>query len=316
METQSPQPPPPRAPGLSALVAGLRRALHYWPVLLALWLGTLLAALPPALAPARQMMALADRPVMAQIADGLDAWQVLDAYGLLLGGQAAALTGWENAGPIAEIPPALPAGLAGLAWAVLLVPLLGGGISAFLYGGALLTYREAPEPFKLTRFLSGCWNWFGAFLLLGFLQAGLFLVGLLPAGLLALGLGARAGLWGSLLTGLLAALGLAAWLILFETARARMVTSNQRNPFSGLRQALAQLWRSPGTLLSFYALALLGLLALHAIYRLVLLPLLPLDQVLPALLLQQSFIFLRLLARAARLGGLMEMLVQRDASRG
>lgn len=296
--------------GPKALVAGLRLGLHYWQVLLALWVGTLLAALPAAFVPARQLMTLADQPVMTQIADGLDTWQVLDVYGLLLGGLAAPLAGRESAVSAPGASPGLTAGLSGLAWAWLLVPLSGGMISAFLYGGMLLVYREAPAPFRVKRFLAGCWHWFGAFLLLGFLQAGLLLVGLLPVILLVFGLGARAGLWGILPAGLLTALGLATWLILFETASTRMGTSGRRNPFVGLRQALAFFRQHPGTLLSFYALALFGLLALHALYRLVLLPLAPLDLVVPAVLVQQSFILLRLFARAARLAGLVKMTAQ------
>ena len=314
METQASLPVP--ASGPKALAAGLRLGLHYWPVLLALWVGTLLAALPAALVPAGQLMALADQPVMVQIADGLDTWQVLDVYGLLLGGLAAPLAGRESAVPAPRISTELAAGLAGLAWAGLLVPLLGGMISAFLSGGMLLVYREAPAPFQFKRFLAGCWRWFGAFLLLGFLQAGLLLVGLLPAILLAFGLGARAGLWGMLPAGLLAALGLAAWLILFETASARMAASGRRNPFVGLRKALAFFRHRPRALLSLYALALFGLLALHALYRLLLLPLAPAELFVPAVLVQQSFILLRLFARAARLAGLVKITAQSSPIQG
>jgi hypothetical protein len=294
--------PPSSAP--RALASGLRRALRCWQVLLALWLGALLAALPAVLAPAGRLLALAERPVMAEIAGGLEAWQVLDAYALLLSGQAAPVVGRDEAAAALATPPALLAGLAGLAWGALLVPLLGGVVSAFLYGGALRAYCEAPAPFRLGRFLAGCWRWFGAFLLLGFLQAGLFVAGLLPLALLALGLGARLGPAGSLLAGLFVALLLAAWLLVFETARVQTVASGRRNPFRGLARAFSALFRRPGTLLAFYSLALLGLLALHALYRLVLLPLAPQDSLLPALLVQQSFIVLRLLARAVRLAGL------------
>ncbi len=314
MEKPAPLPAPESGP--KALAAGLRLGLHYWPVLLALWAGTLLAALPAAFAPARQLLALADSPAIVQIADGLDTWQILDVYGLLLGGLAAPLAGRESTVPAPGASPELAAGLSGLAWAGLLVPLFGGIISAFLYGGALLVYRESPAPFHLRRFLSACWRWFGAFLLLGFLQAALLLIGLLPAILLVLGLGVRSSPWGMLPAGLLAALGLASWLILFETARARMAASNRRNPLVGLRQVLGLLRQRPRALLSFYALALFGLLGLHLLYRLVLIPLAPLDMVVPAVLVQQSFILLRLFARAARLAGLVKMTAQPGPTQG
>jgi len=291
----------------AALAAGLACALRCWPVLLALWLGTLAAALPPALTPANQLMALASRPVIGSIADGLDSWQALDAYGLLMGRQAALIMGREGAAVWTETPPGLAEGLAGLAWAGLLAPLLGWVVFAFLDGGALMVYREAPAPFRLSRFLAGCLKWFGAFLALGALQAGLFLAGFLPAALLALRLAARAGLWGALSAGLLAALALAAWLALFETARVWMAAADCRNPLRALRRAAVLLLRRPAALAGFYAAALFGLLALNALFRLVFLPAVPQELILPAVLAQQSFILLRLLARAARLAGLLAM---------
>src|SRR6185503_6398727 len=55
--------------------------------------------------------------------------------------------------------------------------------SAFLSGGALLTYAERPESFQWRRFLWGGWRWMGAFLLLGLMQGtALVVIGLPLAG--------------------------------------------------------------------------------------------------------------------------------------
>ena len=55
------------------------------------------------------------------------------------------------------------------------------------------------------------------------------------------------------------------------------------------------------------AITIVVLLGLHGLYRLVVLPIIPEAVVVPALLAQQSFILLRLLARAGRLSGLVDL---------
>lgn len=287
--------------GLSALEAlwdGAKLALRYWPVWLVMFFSTLLVAFLAALIPSFDLMELAHRPVIQRMAEGIPGWMVVDLVGLMAGG--AVLPG------ATEVANSLSL----LMFGFVLMPMLGGLVSAFLYGGVLLTYFEAPKPFRLSRFFWGCWRWFGGFLLLGMLQAILFVFILLPlaGGLVALGTLGAAAQWVAVA---LFVLLMALWVMLFELARTRMVITNTRNPFIGIGRAFAQFFRQPLLLLAYYGAAVLVLLVLQAVFRLWINPNVPLGVLLLALLVQQGFIAARLFIRAMRLAGLM-LLGQQD----
>jgi hypothetical protein len=268
-----------------------------WGILLALYLGALLPALLLAAQPAGLLWDLANRPLINDIASGMPTWLMVDTLGLLLRGQMSG----------SLVPPGLIDGLRSLTWGILFLPLVGGVVSAFLYGGMLRAYREAAVPLGWRAFFGGCWRWFGCFLALGMLQAIFFSLGALILVLLALLAAARLGLWiGALaLVILLSLWGI--WVAFFEITRFQAIAANTRNPFRAIQCGVVFIFRHPGQVTLFYTLALLVLLGLHGLFRLVLLPLIPPAAVFPALFIQQVYIFLRLLARAARLAGLMEL---------
>lgn len=274
------------------LLRGAKLALRYWPVWILMFLGTLLPALLVSLVPALDLMDLAHRPVIQRMADGIPSWMVIDLIGLMTGG--AVLPGAKEAANTISL----------LAIGVILMPALGGLISAFLYGGVLLTYREAPEPFRLSRFFWGCWHWFGGLLLLALVQALLFLFIFVPlaGGLFALG---TLGTVAQVIAVVLFVLLLVVWVMVFELARARMVATGTRNPFMGIGRAFKQIFRQPLALFAYYAVALLVLLVVQALFRWGINPNVSLGALLLAVIIQQGFVLLRLFARAMRLAGLM-----------
>ena len=278
--------------GLALTFNGLMLAARRWPVLLALWLAAVLTALPFALLPGEALLSLAARPVIAHMADGLDAWQWLDL--------TAAMRAQAGAG----LPDDLQQGLLGAGLALLLLP-LGGLVSAFLYGGTLLSFLERDRPFNLRRFAWGCWRWFAGFSLLALVQFLATLILLVPILIFSTSLAASIGPWGFIVAALLAGL-LLLWLALFEQARVMCVARGTRNPFKGLGYALSCLLRRPLAWLAIYALGLLALAGVHFVFRLGLLPaaapIWPL-----AVLAQQVFVLARLFLRAARLAAGMEI---------
>lgn len=277
-----------------ALFRGAKLALRYWPVWLMMFLGTLLPAFLIALVPALDLIELAHRPVIQQMADGVTSWMAIDLIGLMAGG--AVLPGAKDVANTMSL----------LMMGSLLMPVLGGLVSAFLYGGVLLTYREAPQPFRLGRFFWGCWHWFGGLLVLALVQALLFLFIFAPlaVGLFYLGtLGAAA----QVIALILAVLLLTLWTMLFELARVRMIVTGTRNPFLGIGRAFGQFFRRPLALLGYYGAALLVLLVVQALFRWGINPNVPLGMLLLALLVQQGFVALRLFARAMRMAGLAVM---------
>lgn len=277
-----------------ALLNGLRIAGRRWQVLLALYLGTLLPALALSAWPGSLLWGLARRTVIGDIAAGFPTWLGFDALGMLA---QAGLAG-------SDLPQGVLAGLGSLTWAALLLPLAGGVISAFLYGGALFIYRAGAEPFRWRAFFSACWRWWGCYLLLGLVQAVLFLLGLFVLVTLAVWAVMSLGGWGVALALPVLLAALSGWVVFFEVARVKAVVTVTRNPFRAAVFGVKFLTRHPGQLLLFYGLAFMALTVLHGLYRWGILLLVPPTAVLPALAAQQSFIFLRLLARAARLAGL------------
>ncbi len=235
----------------AALSLGARRVARYWPALLLMQLGTLFSAGLLALVPALNLFELAHRPVIAEMAAGIRAWKLVDLFGMLNSTQPGG----------ASSPASMDLFLLLLAFAAM--PLVGGFVSAFLYGGVLLTYHEAQPAFRPWRFLWGCWRWFGAYLALGLVQALVFFGLYLPLSSLVVFLsglgpaGIAAAVGGLLLLAWL-------WLMVFELARVRLVLNNTRNPFRGIGRAFSDLFRRPLPLLAFYAAGLLLLLGVPA----------------------------------------------------
>jgi hypothetical protein len=281
--------------GPRALLRGISLVGRYPQAWLLLFGANLVSALLLAALPALTLASgLAQRPVIQDVADGLDAWLVLESSMSSLAG-AALETRAETAGggPWGTLAALLL--LAGLPLAAWLPP-------AFLEGGLLLTFLRAG-PFRWRAFVGACWHWWGVFVLLAAVQGLATILVLAP---LALGLAAAGGAaWAALPV---LALALALGLALLEYTRILAVARGTRNPFRAFGLAARFVLRRPRAVLGLYALSLTLVALLHALYRLGLMPLLPLRWWLLVLAVQQSFILLRLGTRLVRLAGASALL--------
>ena len=207
--------------------------------------------------------------------------------------------GKVDSGPTAQLRQATLLGLL----TALALPLIAWLPAAFLGGGVLLIYAEAPLPFRWRRFLWGCWHWFGVFLLLGTAQ------GIVSATLFVLvvsvALGAVAAVGGWLAWLVVPPLVFVAllWLALMECTRIAAVVGQTRNVFRAFGEAVRFVLRNFFAVTGLYGLALLLLGLLHALYRWGLMARLPLDWWLLVLVVQQAFILARLWARLLRTAG-------------
>jgi hypothetical protein len=292
--------------GLDAFRTGLSRLLRYRQVLLFLFGVNLLSALLLAVLPAAGLAAeFGHRPAMRLAADGVDAWLVIETLMAPLSSTVLAGEGWP------ELTRRLQqATLVGLTTALAL-PLLAWLSAAFLSGGVLLTYAEAPQPFdefetqpfRWRRFLWGCYHWFGAFLLLGALQALASSVLFVPLAGIAVGAIAAAGRWLTWVVVPLLAAVAALWLAMTECTRIVAVVGQTRNIFRAFGGAVRFVFRNFPAVAGLYGLALAVLGSLHALYRWGLMAYLPLDWWPLVLIVQQAFILTRLGARLVRLAG-------------
>jgi hypothetical protein len=139
-------------------------------------------------------------------------------------------------------------------------------------------------------------------LILGLIQVLVFLALLLPAVPLILAASAGGG-WPGWAAA--AGLGLAAllWLVLVECTRIQAVLSGTRNIFRAFGGALRFVLRRPLPVAVLYGLVLLVVGLAHLVYRQGIMPRLSLDWWPVVLLVQQSFILLRLGSRLVRLAG-------------
>jgi hypothetical protein len=285
--------------GWQAFRIGLARAVHYWQVWILLFGVSLLSALLLASLPALSLASgPGHRPAIRDAADGVDAWLVIET--LMSPSTTASLEGWEGAPELTD----------SLQQALLLGLLTAGGLpffawipTAFLSGGLLLTYAEAPDPFHWRRFLWGCWHWFGAFLLLGAIQGILSGLVLIPT---VVALGGAIAAQGSILVWvivLLLALAAIFWLVLMECTRMVAVVVGTRNIIRATGGAVHFLFRRPLPVAGLYGLTFLLSGLVHLLYRLGLMPYLPLDWWPLVLLVQQTFILARLGTRFLRLAG-------------
>jgi hypothetical protein len=280
---------------------------------------------------------LGHRPAIRQAADGVDAWLVIET---LMSPLADAALGAGGTEPRASRG-MQQATLLGLATAAVL-PLLAWLPAAFLSGGVLLTYAEAPArlewqtgksaplewqtgksaplewqtgksaplewqtgksaPRRWRRFLWGCWHWWGAFLLLGAAQGIASLALFVPLIGAAVAAIAAAG-WLAWAVVPLLVLVTALWLALTETTRIVAVAEGTRNVARAFVQAVRFVFRNFSSVAGLYGLALLLLGLLHALFRWGVLAHLPLAWWLLVLFLQQTFVLARLGARLVRLAG-------------
>jgi hypothetical protein len=265
---------------MSTLITGLRLAYRYRPLLLIAFLANLLTAVPFTLFPAASLLQATDRPALRAAADGIEFWQVLELF----------------------LSPA--ASTLGLNLFLLaLMPLISWPITALLKGGILLTYAETPTPFQWRRFWWGCWHWFGTFLVQGLWQYLAFSFVLPLLLFLAIFLVTTIGRWLTYPLALLLLFLCLLWLILMEYAAVLAVVQQRRNIFATFGAAFGLLFRRPLAIASLYLPALLLLLLLHVLYRGGIRPFLPLHWWPLVLLVQQSFIFGRLLLRLGRWAG-------------
>ena len=182
------------------------------------------------------------------------------------------------------------------------LPLLAWLPTAFVSGGVLLTYAEAPQRFRWRRFLWGCWHWFGAFLLLGIGQFVASLALFLPALAAAVAATAAAGWLAWIAVPGLALLGVL-WTALIETTRVIAVVRGKRNVFRAFSGAVGFIVRHFPAVAGLYGLTLLALGLVHALFRWGLVANLPLNWWPLVLFVQQAFILARLGARLVRLAG-------------
>ncbi len=277
---------------------GLIRSLRYWQILAVFYITSLLSALPFAFLPALNLSGSAFRTSIRQAAQGINAWMLIEA--LIARAYRVSLGLGSSSRP--ELTSALESMLLFGLLAVIAAPLLAWITTAFFCGGVFLTYMEAPEPFQIRRFLWGCWRWFGAFLLLGLVQAVLGILFFIPVGGAAL-LAVSYRFWLAWLLVPLVLLFAALWLALFEFAQLNAVSGGGGRIWHAMLDALRFFFRQPLVFGGLYALDFLLLALIHIVFRMGILPNLPLTWwpvVLPA---QQIFIFLRLWNKGSRLAG-------------
>lgn len=281
----------------NAFRIGFARATRYWWVLLILFAVNLLSALPLTALPALGLAAgMGRRPAIHQATDGVDAWLVIETLTSPLSDVALGAVG---PGPTSQLRQATLLGLL----TTLALPLIAWLPAAFLSGGLLLTYAKAPSPFRWTRFLWGCWHWFGAFLLLGAAQGIASAALFVPVVSVALGAVAAVGGWLMWIVVPPLALLILLWVALMESIRIAAVVGQTRNVFRAFGKAARFVFRNFPAVVGLYGLALLLLGLLHALYRWGLMPHLPLDWWLLVLVVQQAFILARLWARLVRMAG-------------
>lgn len=284
--------------GWNAFRAGLSRATRYRRVLLILFAVNLVSALPLAVLPALGLAAgLGRRPAIRQAADGVDAWFVLE---MLMAPMSSTVLGEEA---WSELMRWLRQMAALSFFTAMLLPIVAWLSAALLSGGVLLTYAEAPGPFRWRRFLGGCWRWFGAFLLLGAAQGVASLLLFAPLIGVAASAVAVAGGWLAWIVVPLLALLAALWLALMDCTRIAAVVGDTRNVVRAFGRAARFVFRRPLALAGLYGPALLLPVLVQALYRWGLKPLMPLHWWPLVLIVQQVFILIRLWIRLTRLAG-------------
>jgi hypothetical protein len=286
----------------TAFRTGLGQVVKYWQVMVVLYGVALTTGVVVILLPALQLVEPARLTMIQDAAQGISAWMVQELAGILpnLPGMPVETT---QSIPLQELPAVLLFGLGGAA----AIPLIAWFTGSALAGGMLLIYSEAPNPFRWTRFLWGCWHWWGVFLAVSVFQA-VFILFMFYAGIML----SQATLDSSwVVINNLAAVPLFAFLLLalsgialLEITRVSAVQVETRNPLKAIRYALVLTVRRPWSLVSFYLLAAIFIVFVHLTFRLGLFPHLPLYFWPVVLLAQQVFVLVRLFVRSQRLAGI------------
>ncbi len=273
-----------------ALREGLRRLGRHWPALLVAYGVNLVSALALAIFPATRMLEWAQRPALEQAANGISARMVVDFLGAGITSTALGINADARDLQLAIL------------WVLIVavvLPFVVGLPAALLGGGLVLTYVESPATWSWKRFAWGCWHWFGAFTLLGLVQAIVTGLASVVAVILLAVLGVAS--WLGWVVAALLAIDLAATLALFEVAGVWMISNRSRNIANALGQAFRYLLKHAALLGSLYAAALGALALAHALYVWDVWPNLPLAIWPLVLVAEQIFILVRLAARLLRL---------------
>lgn len=283
--------------GWRAFLRGISLVVRYPQTWLLLFVANLLPALLLAALPAMSLTSgLARRPVIQDVADGVDAWLVVES--------TMAPLALMTLGTEADTGGGSPLGLLGILLILAGLPLAAWLLPAFLEGGILHTFLQAGT-FRWRAFLRACWHWWGVFILLAAAQGLATVFVLAPAVPSTVAAGGVAWLALPVL-----ALAVAPGLAVMEYTRVLAVARDTRNPFRAFGMAVRFVFgrRQRPAVFVLYVVGLLAVALLHALYRLGLMPLLPLDRWLLVLAVQQSFILLRLGSRLARLAGASALL--------
>jgi hypothetical protein len=287
---------------VNLLRKGWTRSARYWQVLLALFLVNLLGGLLLAIIPALELLGPAHYTAVREAASGIPAWMASEILLNPVGNLS-----FQAGANSRAISSALQNGILSILIALGLLPGISWLPGCLVSGGLLLTYKESPEGFRWKCFLWGCWHYWGAYLLLGLLQTLLtLLVFILVITVFSITIGFIP--WSAALLAPLAILLIVLWTGFMELAQVCLVVGENRSIGAALRAALSLLWRRFIPLTTYYILSLGLLLGLHLIFQFGLFPRLPLAFWPLVFVLQQSFIFLRLLTHAARLAGDFEFL--------
>lgn len=281
-----------------ALQVSFVRLWRLWPVALVLWAINFATAACLALLPAAALWGPAHRPAIQTAADGIELQLLLEIITIPVVNQNVGLPVQTPAYQQAVL---LLLGVGGLLPFATLLP------SAFLHGGAWLTLHEYPQPFSLKRFLWGGAHWYGSFWVLGVAEGlGSLSLAAALAFLVPLVAGwSRELSWALLL--MVAGVSLVGFM-LCELAGAALIVKGTRNPFSAFHTAAQWLGSSPPALHLTYGVTLFALLFIHLLFRFGLFPVVPLAVWPLALLVQQAFILLRLLARLWRWGSVLAVI--------
>ena len=282
---------------MNMLFSAVRATLRYWPVLLILYLANLGSALMLAVLPGVRLLSQSRLGYFEQAAQGLDFNTIQE---ILIGSLPTLLQGGQS-----SLTPQIVTFLSVIFELIFVAPLLAWLPTAFLYGGVLLEFIEAPARFDFRRFVWGCWHWWGAFLLLGGLQEAGWWVGFGGLSIAVLLLAGWVGSW--LVWAFLPIIGalLVVWLAVIELSRVSMVRIDIRNPLRGIVEAVKALVHHPRQYALIYVVWLGIWLVVQLVFRVGLLPRLPLEFWPLVLVVQQAFVLLRLWARAGRLAGLV-----------
>jgi hypothetical protein len=256
----------------------------------------LLSVTPIAFLPGIRALDFAYRPAIQEAANGMDAWLLIESIFSEVNLQG--MVDGESAGISTDGVQAVQMVLL----AALVMPLLAWASTAFLSGGLVLTLSEASSPFRMRRFLWGCWHWFGVFLVFGLMKSAVGLFVLAPVFIGALGALAASPAWLGWVTIFGLSLILVIWISVNEFTYIFTVEERGRNIFRAFGKAAAFVLQNFTQVVVFYLFWLCLLAGVHAIFRLGIFPMLSLEIWLVAMIVQQVFILLRLWARVARMG--------------